>query len=101
MAVDARVVHEQVAVALIGGDEAVALLVVEPLDGASRHFCVALFLQSRATKCDPNHGTCCFLCRHRPAAPLTSATLARDTAFRGLSGPRKLPFRDLPPKRSV
>src|SRR5919112_417495 len=51
MAVDARVVHEQVAVTLVGGDEAVALLVVEPLDGASRHFCVALFLQK------PGHET--------------------------------------------
>src|SRR5215211_1745860 len=35
--VDARVVDEQVAVALVGGDEPVSLLVVEPLDGPGRH----------------------------------------------------------------
>src|ERR671919_2442924 len=37
LTVDAGVVHEQVAVAIIGSDEAVTLLVVEPLDGSGRH----------------------------------------------------------------
>src|SRR5436309_15359180 len=35
--VDACVMDEEVPVALIGGDEAVALLVVEPLHGSGRH----------------------------------------------------------------
>src|SRR5919106_2363168 len=35
--VDARVVDEQVPVTIIGSDESVALLVVEPLDGSGRH----------------------------------------------------------------
>src|SRR3954451_11246847 len=37
LAVDARIVHEQVAVTLVGGDEPEALLVVEPLHGPGRH----------------------------------------------------------------
>src|SRR4051794_12825449 len=37
LAVDARVVHEKVAVALVGRDEAIALLIVEPLHGSGRH----------------------------------------------------------------
>src|SRR5919197_371138 len=37
LAVDARVVHEEVAIALVRRDEAVALFVVEPLDGSGRH----------------------------------------------------------------
>ena len=37
LAVDAGVVDEQVPVSLIGSDEAVALLVVEPLHGSGRH----------------------------------------------------------------
>src|SRR3954466_12237626 len=36
-AVDARVMHEKVSVALVGRDEPVALLVVEPLDRAGGH----------------------------------------------------------------
>src|SRR3954454_12134912 len=36
-AVDARVMNEKVAVALVGGDEPVALLVVEPLDRTGGH----------------------------------------------------------------
>src|SRR3954467_4066484 len=36
-AVDAGVVDEQVAVTLVGGDEPVPLLVVEPLNGPGRH----------------------------------------------------------------
>src|SRR2546421_1941819 len=35
--VDACVMDEEVTVALVGRDEAVALLVVEPLDGSGRH----------------------------------------------------------------
>src|SRR2546421_5881504 len=35
--VDACVMDEEVSVALVGGDEAVALLVVEPLHGSGRH----------------------------------------------------------------
>src|SRR3954453_23157431 len=37
VAVDARVMDEQVAAALVGGDEAEALVVAEPLHGAGRH----------------------------------------------------------------
>src|ERR671922_2761853 len=37
LAVDPRVMDEQVAVALVGCDEPVTLLVVEPLDGPCRH----------------------------------------------------------------
>src|SRR4051812_43362862 len=37
LAVDARVVHEEVTLTLVGGDEPEALLVVEPLDGPGRH----------------------------------------------------------------
>src|SRR5919197_1331276 len=37
LAVDARVVHEEIAVPLVRSDEAVALLVVEPLDVSRRH----------------------------------------------------------------
>src|SRR4051795_11841391 len=36
-AVDARVMNEQVSIALVGGDEPVALLVVEPLDRTGGH----------------------------------------------------------------
>src|SRR5215207_8032984 len=37
LAIDAGVVDEEVTVTLVGGDEPVALLVVEPLDGSGRH----------------------------------------------------------------
>src|ERR671918_3197451 len=37
LAVDAAVMDEEVPVTIIGSDESVALLVVEPLDGSARH----------------------------------------------------------------
>src|SRR4051812_39504392 len=37
LAIDSRVVDEQVTVSVVRSDEAVALLVVEPLDGSGRH----------------------------------------------------------------
>src|SRR3954453_9378985 len=40
---DAGVMHEQVAAAVVGCDEAVALLVVEPLDGPGCHLRIAPF----------------------------------------------------------
>src|SRR5215216_4409244 len=59
LAVDARVVHEEVPVALVRRDEAVALLVVEPLDGSGRHVNGPfLRVPARSVKAKPNHGTC-------------------------------------------
>src|SRR5215211_248555 len=59
LAVDARVVHEEVAIALVGGDEAVALLVVEPLDGSGRHVEPLPACARSVRQANPNHGTCC------------------------------------------
>src|SRR4051794_7858563 len=39
VAVDAGVMHEQIAAAVVGRDESIALFVVEPLDGPGCHSC--------------------------------------------------------------
>src|SRR3954471_13402924 len=56
LAVDARVVHEEVAIALVRSDEAVALLVVEPLDGSRRHVSPFLRVPARSViRIRPRH----------------------------------------------
>ena len=50
-AVDRRVVDEQVLAALVRGDEAEALVIVEPLDGSRRHrSCVFLSVETRTPR---------------------------------------------------
>src|SRR5215207_5493003 len=56
--VDAGVVHEEVTVAVVWRDEAVALFVVEPLDGSGRHLnCPFLRVPGRSCVCEsvPRH----------------------------------------------
>src|SRR5215207_8929733 len=56
--VDAGVVHEEVTVAVVRRDEAVALFVVEPLDGSGRHLdCPFLRVPGRSCVCEsvPRH----------------------------------------------
>jgi len=50
---DPRVVNEQIVAAVVGGDEAEPLLVVEPLDGAAHLVAVALHLIVRHVFRDP------------------------------------------------
>src|SRR5436190_21920158 len=64
LTVDSRVVDEQVAAPLVGGDEAEALLVVEPLHGSGRHVDYPfLRMPARCSNANPNIGTCGRSCR--------------------------------------
>src|SRR5215210_2583719 len=76
--VDAGVMHEEVAIAFVRRDEAVPLLVVEPLDGPGRHaFLHPSFLPCPARFRRGARTTTCRLIRHRalPAPGNTARTV--------------------------
>src|SRR5215208_6160584 len=85
LAVDARVVDEEVAVALVRSDEAVALFIVEPLDGSGRHVSPFLRVPARSVK---RIRTTAPACRSRAGLPdaLRGGTLAGGTASAPLEG---------------
>src|SRR5918995_2634526 len=73
--VDARVVDEEVTIAVVRRDESVALLVVEPLDGSGRHVPAPSCLCPVGPSVRiPYHGTCMFQLR-RLSRPFQARTL--------------------------
>src|SRR5829696_7982274 len=98
--VDAGVVHEEVAVAVVWRDEAVALFVVEPLDGCGRHLnCPFLRVPGRSCVCEsvPRH---LHVQLRRPSPTLTAPRYQGRAAERSLNFPRRSPSPALPPGSS-
>src|SRR2546423_4836249 len=89
-AVDARVMHEKVSVALVGRDEPVALLVVEPLDRTGRHaFDLPLSLPRPVSRTIPATAATCFRIRSGYRAKSTTLSGWRQRREANAQRPRK------------
>src|SRR5918999_566819 len=86
VAADARVMDEQVAIALVRSDEPVALLVVEPLHGPGRH-APSTFLSANRTATRFSYGRRVL---RRRGKKLPAPALGR---FASVTGPRRSPCR--------